>query len=178
MSFTAPLTRFENTDLWYAYLPVSDDVANQFIDGTDRRVIVTLEGTQKYHTAIMHLGNMGEGGKYFLNVNKRLRDALKLEFGQPVAFSIEKDTSEYGRPMPEEFREVMNQDPDFDKLFHSQTPGTMRSLLYWAGNVKSPDIKIRRAFVVAEHLKANNGELDWKALNAELKAANQAAKLR
>lgn len=118
---------------------------------------------------------MGEQ-EWFINVNKKICDKLGLVEGQEVDVHLEKDRTEYGMPMPDELREVLNQDEEGSKLFHALTPGKQRNLIYIGSNVKNPNIRLRRAIVIVNHLKMQAGAIDFKALNAEIKAANQAAR--
>ena len=97
--------------------------------------------------------------------------------GEIINIELGKDRSEYGVPIGDELREVLDQNPDADKIFHALTRGRQRTLIYWTNNVKSTDIKIRRSLVMTDHLVHQNGNTDCKLLNVEMKAANQAAKL-
>jgi uncharacterized protein YdeI (YjbR/CyaY-like superfamily) len=79
------------------------------------------------------------------------------------------DESKYGMPVPEEFAEVLNQDPEGDKLFHSLTPGKQRSILWFVGSVKDVDKRIQTALIFIEHLKRNDGKIIHDQLTEELK---------
>ena len=171
MEFTASLQKFDN-DLWYYYIDVPDEVAEKFIDGDDRRVICTLEGKVSFHCAVMAGGSAG----YFINVNNERRKKLGLVLGQLVRASLKKDESEYGMPMSEELREVLNQEEEASRYFHALTPGKQRTLIYWTDNVKSPDIRIRRALVMTQHLVVQQGHVDFRQMNEEMKAANRRAR--
>lgn len=173
MTFTAPLSVFDS-DLWGHHLAVPKEVSDVFLQSSGRRVVALLNGTYRYHCAIMPAKEIG----HFIHVNKTARDALRIAVGQPVEVELTPDHSRYGLPMSEEFEEVLRQDPLSAKKFHALTPGTQRSLIYYADNVKRSDIKLRRAFVVMQHLGLHGGRVDFKALNEEMKAANRAARLR
>lgn len=71
--------------------------------------------------------------------------------------------------MPEEFREVLDQDPEGDRLFHALTPGLQRSMLYSIGKRKDIDKRIHTALVLIEHIKRNNGKVVYEELREELK---------
>jgi hypothetical protein len=161
------------SDVWYCHFVVPDDVAREYIETDQRRVICTLNDEQTLHAGLMPLGD----GRWFINVNKEARKKLGVDFGDEVHVALQPDTSEFGMEVSEEFREVLLQDPDAEKFFRALTPGKQRNLIYFVGNVKSSQIKIRRAFVVTEHLKNQQGKIDFKLLNAELKEANRRAKL-
>jgi hypothetical protein len=172
MEFTSVLEKFDS-DLWGFHFEVPDDIAEHYIKSTGRRVVATLMGAESYHCAIMQWS----GGRHFINVNKKLRDSLGLVLGQGVHVSLEVDQSKYGLPMSEEFEEAIRQDEDASVVFHELTPGKQRTLIYYADNVKSSQIKLRRALVVLEHLKLTRGKVDFKQLNEEMKAANRRERL-
>ena len=82
---------------------------------------------------------------------------------------LEKDESKYGLPMPEEFEEVLKQDPDGDRMFHALTAGKQRSILYLLARPKDMDLRIHQALLIVEHLKENDGKIIDKVLYQELK---------
>lgn len=164
------LEKFDSP-LWAFHFPIPGDMATQFIDGDNRRIICTMMGHD------MQCALMGAGdGDWFVNVNKKVRDKLGLIEGQEVEVEISKDASEFGMSMPEELRELLLQDEKGNEHFLKLTPGKQRNLIYIVNNVKNPDIKLRRALCTVEHLKMQEGKIDFKALNVEIKAANQAAR--
>jgi hypothetical protein len=171
MQFKSTLQKFDGP-VWGHHVPVPTDIARQFIDGDNRRVVCTLMGSAKLHGAILPMGE----GEWFFNVNQPTCKKLGLILGQEVDIHIEKDTSDYGMPMPDELRELMDQDEEGSVLFHKLTPGKQRNLIYIAAQPKNPDIRIRRSIVILNHLKSQDGVIDFKQLNAEIKAANQAAR--
>lgn len=173
MKFTSQLQKDDGSDIYHWYFSVPNEIAESVIDGRDRRVVTKVNDTVKYHCAIH---GDGEGG-YRIMLNKERCKKLKLLRGDTVSVELEKDRSEYGVPMSEELREVLDQRPIADELFHKLTKGTQRTLIYWSDNVKSSDIKIRRALVMTDHLENQSGKVDFKLMNQEMKAANQAAKL-
>jgi hypothetical protein len=164
-SFTAIIEKF-NSNLWGFHFCISAEIGNLFItEGNDRRVICTLNGKEEFQCALMPKGD----GNFFINVNKKLRDALKLNIGSVVNVLLKKDESEYGLPMPEELQELLLQDEDGDKLFHALTIGKQRTLLYIVGSVKDTGKRISRALAIVNHLKANGGKINYKKLNEDLK---------
>lgn len=163
-SFTSALHKFDG-NLWYYYLPVPAGIANQYIVGKDRRVICTLNETTVFQAALMPLGD----GNFFVNVNKTIRTKLKLQEGSDVQVSLQKDQSEYGLPVPEEFAELLKQDEEGSKRFHALTPGKQRTLLYIVAKPKSSDLRIRNGMVILEHLKRTQGVVHYKQLNEEMK---------
>lgn len=167
-SFTTALANFNST-LWTFHIVVLEDRAKPFIEGNDRRVVCTLNGSLEFQCALMPKGD----GHFFININKKIRDKLKLQLGSMVEVSLRKDESEYGMPMPEEFAEILAQDEAGNRLFHALTPGKQRTLLYYAGLPKTSDTRLKHSLVMVEHLKANNGKIDFKQLNLDMKEANR-----
>ncbi|MFK7984322.1 MAG: hypothetical protein AB8G86_30390 [Saprospiraceae bacterium] len=58
-------------------------------------------------------------------------------------------------------------------FFHQLTPGKQRSLLHLIGKPKNSAIRLKKAVVVLDFLKTNNGKLDFKLLNIAFKESNQ-----
>ena len=171
MKFESKLDK-ANSDIYHWYFSVPNDIAESLIEGIDRRVITKVNGEVKYHCAIHADGEDG----YRIMLNRERCKKLGLVRGETIQVELEKDRSEYGVVMSEELREVLDQNPDADKIFHSLTKGRQRTLIYWSDNVKSSDIKIRRALVMSQHIINQKGQPDFKLLNIEMKSANQAAK--
>lgn len=172
MTFSTQLNKDDNSDLYHWFFSVPSEIAESLIVGNNRRVVTTVNSTVKYHCAVF-----GDGmGGYRILLNRERCKKLGLVRGETIHVELQKDTSEYGVPMSEELREVLDQNPAADDLFHKLTKGTQRTLIYWSDNVKSSDIKIRRAIVLTNHLVNQNGKPDFKLMNVEMKEANQAAK--
>ena len=168
MKFTAVLSKF-NSPLWGHHILVPEKISEHFISQNQKRITCSLNGSTPFHCALMPSGD----GSYFINVNKEMRDKLKLKVGMEVKTELKKDESKYGLPMPEELQELLAQDPEGDQLFHALTPGKQRSLIYIAGKPKQSDTRLKKAVVVIEHLKANSGKIDFKRLNEDMKEANK-----
>lgn len=164
IKFESILTKSLNEFGWH-YLPVTVEIANQFEykDGT-RRVVCTLNGAETFQCALIP----NDGG-FFIVVNKQKRDKLKIIPGDSVLVEIKPDESRYGLPMPEELREVLDQDPEGDKLFHALTAGKQRSILYFVGKIKDIDKRIHTALIFIEHIKQNDGKIIHERLTEELK---------
>lgn len=158
------LQKFDG-NLWYYYVEIPKKKATPFIKENDRRVVCTLNKTISFQAALMPLGN----GNFFINVNQATRKKLKLNQYDEVLVTLEKDNSEYGLPLPEEFKELLSQDLMGNEVFHQLTPGKQRTLLYIVGKPKSADLRIRNGIAVLEHLKKNNGTVNYKLLNQEIK---------
>lgn len=149
---------------WY-FLDVSAEIAKRFeTDPKTRRVVCTLNESHTFQCALLP-----NKGMFSIGVSKPIREKLNLTEGDQVAIKLEKDTSKYGAPMPEDFEEVLRQDPEGDLLFHGLTGGMQRSLLYMLGSIKNIDRRIHIGLIVLEHLKENNGKVNGLRLQEDMK---------
>jgi hypothetical protein len=154
-----------SADSGWHFLIVKKAVVKKFgFEDKFRRVMCSIEGSEAFHCALLPSRD-----EFYIIVNKKRREALGLVAGKRFDVLLEKDESEYGLPMPEEVREVLNQDPEGDRLFHELTPGKQRSMLYWLSRTKDVDRRIHETLIFMEHLKNNDGKIDNKKLQQELK---------
>ena len=163
IKFNTTLERSPETSNWH-FLVIEKKTADKLsFTGQYKRVVCSINGGDSFQCALMP-----SGPKFYIIVNKKKRDALGIIGGDKVSGELTIDESKYGLPMPVELREVLNQDPEGDKLFHSLTAGKQRSLLYFIGKAKDIDLRIHYALIVVEHLK-ENGKIIDKVLVEELK---------
>jgi len=168
MQFSAILEK-SDSPLWGHYISVPDAVAQVFISEGTKRVVCTLGNTLEFQCALMPKGD----GTYFININKKRQEETGLKPGMSIQVALKKDDSKYGLPMPEELAELLKMDEEGNRLFYALMPGRQRNLLYIAGQPKTSDARIKRAIVCMEHLKANDGKIDFKRLNEELREASR-----
>lgn len=167
-SFDSTIDRFNN-NLYDLYFSVPEEIWEYFIKERDtRRVICKFNETVIKHCALQPDGN----GQYYLLLNKDDQKQLKVSYNDPIHVDIEEDTSKYGYPIAPEMEELLIQDPEGSEFFHSLTPGKQRGLLHIIGKPKTSDTRLKKAFVVLEYLKENQGNLDYKELNQAFKNAN------
>lgn len=174
-SFTTALQKFDSP-LWGFHIVVPDEIAEPFLANGSKRVVCSLFGEAEFQCAIMVRGDKLEPappGKYFININKELRSKFRLSVGDEVKAALRPDESKYGLPMPEEMAELLAQDPEGDRLFHALTPGKQRSLLYIAGKPKGSETRLKKSVVIIEHLKVNEGKIDFGRLQEDFKDANR-----
>lgn len=164
VNLKSTLDRFDS-NLWHFHFVVPSKKVTSLTGKGDKRVICTLNKTIRFHAALMPLGD----GNFFINVNQTIRKKLKLNDGDEVHVTLEKDNSEYGLPLPEEFKELLSQDIEGNRVFHSLTPGKQRTLLYIIGKPKSADLRIRNGIAILEHLKRNKGQIFYKQLTIDIK---------
>src|SRR5688500_18916506 len=164
VKFETELTRSPESSGWH-FLFVGAEIARKLrFEGKLRRVVCSISGSEGFQCALLPSGD-----KFYIIVNKQKRDSLGIVAGDRVNVKLVKDESKYGLPMPEELREVLDQDPDGDKLFHDLTAGKQRSMLYYIGKIKNIDKRIHAALILVEHLKDNDGKVDGDKLYEEWK---------
>jgi hypothetical protein len=149
---------------WH-FLIFDQKVADPFgFEDKFRRVLCSINGGEKFHCALMP-----DGSDLYIIVNKKRRDELGIVAGDTVDVVLVKDESQYGLPMPEEFRAVLDQDPDGDRLFHDLGKGQQRSVLYLLSRPKDVDVRIHQSLIVVQHLKDNGGKVIGDKLYRQLK---------
>ncbi len=163
--FSAQLEASTNK-LWGAHFIVPGTIATRFLKDTTRRVVCSINGAPGFQCGILR----GLKTKFVITVNATIRKKLKLEFGDTMQIVLREDDSEYGLPITEEMKAALELDEDGSEYFHKLTPGKQRTLLYIASNVKSPDARALRAVAILDHLRETAGEIDFKRLNAAIKA--------
>lgn len=160
------LTKSEQEFGWHFLTFNAKSVAAlNFEDKKSRRVVCTINDSHTFQCALLPWTKDG----FCIVVNKKIRDKLGISEGTKVKVELIKDESKYGLPMPKELKEVLRQDPDGDKLFHSLTAGKQRTILYYLAKPKDLDRRIHMALVVVEHLKKNDGKIVYPKLADELK---------
>ncbi len=163
VKFETTLTKSPIDSGWH-FLIVSKEIEKKFgFEGKSKRVVCAINGGEAFQCALLPSGEI-----FYIIVNKQKRDALGIVAGDTVSVELVKDESKYGLPMPEEFREVLKQDAEGDKLFHSLTAGKQRSILYFIGKPKDIDLRIHYSLIVIEHIKEHGKVID-KVLYDELK---------
>ena len=171
MTITATLGD-KHSKLWGFHFRIPEEVAEPFTKGKDRRIIATFNGSVKNHCAIMP---SPEGP--FIMLNKNLVKQLNISEGDTVNIEIEKDTSEFGMPVSEEFETVIFGDEVVFNHFQKLTPGKKRNLIHLVNKVQNTDIRINRAMAIAHHLVETKGQIEFKQLNKTIKDFNQKHKL-
>ncbi|MGE3466507.1 MAG: YdeI/OmpD-associated family protein [Pyrinomonadaceae bacterium] len=171
MSKTAKTVKFKteltvsSTGSGMHFLLVDKAIEAKFgFEGKSKRVVCSINGGEPFQCALMPWGDT-----FYIIVNKKKRDEVGIATGDVVNVALVKDDSKYGLPMPEELREVLNQDPAGDKLFHALTAGKQRSMLYYVGKIKDVDQRIHAALIIVDHIKENEGKVIDKLLYEELK---------
>jgi len=167
MKFKAVISKFES-GLWRYHIMVPDDVYINMTSDGKKRVLCTINRYEAFHAGFMPSGN----GQYFITLNNEKMKKFDLNFGIEVQVVMEKDNSKYGMDISEEFNEVLEQDIEGASFFEKLTEGKKRNLIYAVSMAKKSDTRITKALIILDHLKANEGKLDYKELYEALKSKN------
>lgn len=158
-TFTAPLEKFD-TGLYLYHVKVPKMIYNQFAREKITRIICRYNDSYPVHNAFLSAGQ----AQYYIKLSKETMKEMGLELGDKITVDVQEDDSKYGMPLPVEMEEVLLQDPEGAEIFDALTPGKIRSLLFRINGFKTSNTKIEKSVIIIEHLKANNGHLDWKML--------------
>lgn len=158
-----------NSNVYNVHIHVPSKIHDQLTKDGTKRVLCTVDDNEYFHAGLMPKGD----GDYFIMLNKSRMKKFKLEIGDKVQIKLEKDNSKYGMKMPPEFDEVLGSDEEGSNLFEALTDGKKRNLIHLVAITKSTDLRITKALIMMDHLKANNGKLDHKMLNEAMKPENR-----
>lgn len=168
-SFDAILEKVDSSLGWNYHIKVTDALGQEFIEGDNRRVICIINNSTKINCALMPDGT----GHWFIFMNQAIRSKLKIQPGDNLTITLEKDTSDYGMEMPAELLELLNQDEEGSSYFHDLTPGKQRSLIYLVLKVKNSNSRLNKSLAILHHLKEFHGKLDFKILMQTIKEYNR-----
>ncbi len=166
--FVGTLEKYEN-NLWNYHIKVPAEISSFIRDQDRKRFMCSLNEHPSFHASLMPAGE----NVYFIKINKELRDLHNLVIGTSATVILDEDNSQYGMPMPEELRELLDQEPEGNHYFHQLTPGKQRSLIYIVDKVKNVDKRLGKAMIITAHLIEQKGNLDFKLLNQEFKDNNK-----
>lgn len=158
-----------DSNVYNVHIHVPADKHKKLAQDGNKRVLCTVNDNEYFHAGLMPKGD----GDYFIMLNKSRMKKFKLEIGQEIQVILEKDTSKYGMKMPAEFDEVLGSDIEGANLFENLTDGKKRNLIHLVAITKNKDLRITKALIMMDHLKANNGKLDHKMLNEAMKPENR-----
>lgn len=164
VKFKTELVQSSTGSGWHFLLVKGEIVAKLGFEGKFKRIVCTINGGEGFQCALLPWGEL-----FYIIVNKKKRDAIGIVAGDMVNVLLVRDESKYGLPMPEEFEEVLRQDPEGDRMFHDLSEGKQRSILYQLSKPKDIDLRIHQALIIVEHLKENDGKIIDKVLYEELK---------
>lgn len=166
ISFEEKLGKFDFNH-WHFHIPVPDAIAEKMMDETHRRVLIWIKDSGPYHMALMKAKEC-----WYVLVNQELRKKLNLDEERVFPVKIDRDQSEFGHDVPDEFQVLLDQDEAGNDYFRALTPGKQRSLIYIVTTVKNSESRMRKSLAILHHLKLAKGKLDFKQLNEWIKHYN------
>lgn len=166
ISFEEKLGKFDFNH-WHYHIPVPDPIAEQMMDETHRRVLIWIKDSGPYHMALMKAKEC-----WYVLVNQELRKKLDLDEEKIFSVNIERDHSEYGHDVPDEFQFLLDQDEEGNNFFKALTPGKQRSLIFIVTTVKNSESRMKKSLAILHHLKLAKGKLDFRQLNEWIKHYN------
>ncbi len=161
--------RLENFDFnhWSFHVAVPESISSKYIQENTRRVLVTINSHGPWHMALFKGKNY-----WYILVNQDIRTKLNLQSDDILNITLEKDESEFGHELPEEFQVLMDQDEEGNAYFKALTPGKKRSLVYLVTKVKNSESRMKKSLAIMHHLRLSKGKLDFKQLNEMIKYYN------
>lgn len=157
--FKCILEKFQKSKVWSYHFKIPNSIAVELLkDG--KRIVCTVNNILTYQCGILSAGSLG----FFINVNQIIREKANISLNDEVSLLLKKDTSNYGLPVPKVFQELVKQDSNFNKIFHSLTKGKQRSLIHIVGSFKSEHKQLEKLMIIRDYLIQVNGNLDFKDL--------------
>jgi hypothetical protein len=169
VKFSSVLEVTDSDPPWHILRVPKAKVENFGFKGNLRRVVCSLNGIEPFQCSLFP-----SRGEYFLTLGKKLREKLKVRVGDKITIELAKDESKYGMPMPDEFAEVLKQDPKGKKLFEALKPGDQRLMLKLIVFVKDVDKRIARSLVGIELLKQCAGKFEYHIQHDAMRVASSA----
>lgn len=131
------------------YLLIPNEIVMQLGGSFSIRLWCTADEKVKWQCGLTALGN----GDAYISLNAQRLKQLKAKPGDEVTLSLEKDDSEFGLEVPEELKELFEQDPEGNKRFHQLIAGKQRFIIRVIISVKSSQLRVERAVTLIENLK-------------------------
>ncbi|MDX2001034.1 MAG: YdeI/OmpD-associated family protein [Chitinophagales bacterium] len=135
---------------------IPGDIAEALGLKANLRLIGSLNG------APFRLAALSNGaGQFYLSVSRDLKKAAGAQMGSLVKVDLAIDPNPDALDMPEEWLEVIAQEPEVGKIFNELTVGYRRSILHYLNGAKRSDTRIKRSLELAEKLRNRTLNI-WK----------------
>ena len=147
ISFKTHIDKLSYLKTFYLEIPAS--VVKKIGGIGKQRLFCEVNKTVKFQCGLIALGE----GKAYISINSKRMKEVGVGFGDSVDVILTEDNSEFGIDIPEELAELFRQDPEGKRRFDLLTPGKQRYILNYVATVKSPQLRIDRAFLLISNLK-------------------------
>jgi hypothetical protein len=131
----------------YTMVSIPSEIISELPESGRLRTLGKMNGAE-FSLAIQGRKN----GNGFFMVGSALRRAAKITTGDPVEIEFSLTDPDF-LELPEELKEVMEQDEEAGKIFFGMTVGMQRSLSHYVSSVKNTDSRIKRAMELAYKMK-------------------------
>ena len=131
------------------YLEVPANIVKKIGGIGKMRLLCELNKQITFQCGLMSLPE----GKAYISINSKRMKELSVEQGDTVDVILTEDTSEFGVDVPEELTELFKQDPEGKGRFDLLKPGMQRYILNYVNTVKSPQLRVDKAFMLIQNLK-------------------------
>lgn len=131
------------------YIELSPGIIKKLGGKINIRLICSINKKIEFQCGPVALGK----GSAYITLNTQRMKTLNIKRGDTVDVSLKPDTSEYGMTIPEELKELLNQDPEGEKRFSALTPGKQRYIINYVATVKNSQLRIDRAILLIGNLK-------------------------
>ncbi len=135
------------------YLMLDETVHTTMGIEKNSRVLLHL-GDKAYHRALQ----LSRNGYNLIVLNRKMAKDHGIRVGAELEIVLEEDQSEFGMGFPEEFAEVLEQDPEGKDLFHRLSPGLQRGFLYYISSAKGVQTRVNRSLHVMTRLRELKAE--------------------
>jgi hypothetical protein len=136
-----------NSNPSYTMVSIPSEIISELPESGRLRTLGKMNGAE-FSLAIQGRKN----GNGFFMVGSALRRAAKITTGDPVEIEFSLTDPDF-LELPEELKEVMEQDEEAGKIFFGMTVGMQRSLAHYVSSVKNTDSRIKRAMELAYKMK-------------------------
>lgn len=142
------------TKLKTHYIYVTSDILNQFFEESDehklkQRFHITINYEVRWQEGTTSLGN----NLAHIPLSKARMKIIDVQVNDHVSVSLEKDRSDYGFDVPEQFEAVLAKDPNGEKRFLSMSKGKRKAIIYMIIQIKSSEKRIDKSLFFIENLK-------------------------
>jgi len=164
--FKVKLEQYQNTQVLHVYLPF--DVFEVF--GTRARLAVkgAINGFP-FRSSIFPMG----GGKFYMVVNRGMREGAKVKAGDTVEFAMEKDDEPRSIATPPDLLKALNARKSVKAIWDKLSYTHRKEYIDAIEEAKKPETRVRRIAKAVEMIAAVNMP---KAAPVNKTAAPKAAK--
>lgn len=151
-TFTSTIEHLDKLNM--SYISVSDEILESFMEEGDKllynqRFDVTINDQVTWQGGTVSLGN----NMAYITFSKARMKKIGVQLGDTVTVHLEKNRSEYGFDVPEEFEEVLRQDSHANERFSKLSKGARRAIIYLVLQIKSSEKRIEKSIFLMENLK-------------------------